>query len=439
MRHFFKSLIVRVLTWEARHVLLRRHPFIIAVTGSVGKTSTKDAIYHVLRNSTPTRKSQKSFNSELGIPLTVLGLSNAWNNPFGWMVNIIKGFVLSILPYTYPKLLVLEVGADHPGDIKNVTKWVKPDIAVITRLPDRPVHVENFASPEEVAKEKAELVKALSANGVFVANADDPLVLGLMGTTRARMFTYGFSESAQVRGSYPQVEYEEKNGVRMPIGILFRVDWQGSSVPVRLPGVLGIQPCMAALAALAVGIVRGEPLLPMAEALSTLETPQGRMRILEGKNNTVIIDDTYNASPVATEAALDTLRTLSGGRKIAALGDMLELGKYSEEEHERIGTVAGKFVDELVLVGKRAKGIGEGAKNAGLDAAYIHYFENSLEAGKWLAGQIHDGDIILAKGSQGSGEQMIRMERAVKELLMHPDKAPHLLVRQEKEWLKQYQ
>jgi len=418
-------------------VLRTRQPFIIAVTGSVGKTGTKDAIYHVLQHSTTIRKSEKSFNSELGIPLTVLGLPNAWKNPLGWIWNIVKGFLLIIFPLAYPKLLVLEVGADHPGDIKRTTEWMKPNIAVVTRLPDRPVHVENFISPGEVTKEKAELVKALPVNGVFIANGDDPLVLGLMSATRARMFTYGFGEHAQVRGSYPQIEYTEKEGMRFPVGMLFRVDWQGSSVPVRLPGVLGVSPCMAALAALAVGIVRGEPLLPLAEALGTLSSPRGRMRILEGKQKSIILDDTYNASPVAALAALHTLQSVEGGRKIAMLGDMLELGEYSEEEHRRIGMLAGEIVDELVVVGPRAKWIAAAAAEK-LTPLHIHEFENSVLAGKWMADALQAGDVILAKGSQGSGENMIRMERAVKLLLANPDDAANLLVRQEKEWLAQY-
>jgi len=437
--NIFKSFVVKMLTWEARLVLKKYKPFIVAVTGSVGKTGTKDAIYHVLKNTTTVRKSQKSFNSELGLPLTILGLENAWKNPFVWGVNILKGFAQIIFPCSYPKLLVLEIGADHPGDIKRVTQWMKPDIAVLTRLPERPVHVEYFSSPKEVQKEKAELVRALGEHGVFVANGDDAIVVGLNSATRARMLTYGFGDTTQVHGSYPKINYEEVSGRKVPIGMTFFVEWQGNSIPVRLNGVLGMHPCMAALAALAVGTARGVSLVQMAESLAMLATPPGRMRIIAGKNESIIIDDSYNSSPVAVEAALETLKEMEGSRKIAILGDMLELGEYSDEEHLHIGEHAGKFVDELIVVGKRATGIALGAVKAGMSELHITQFENSLEAGEWLAQNLQKGDIILAKGSQGSGENMIRMERVVKALMASPDEAKKLLVRQEKEWLAQYE
>lgn len=438
MHQLLKSIIIGILTWEASAVLRRYKPSIIAVTGSVGKTGTKDAIYCVLKDSTSVRKSQKSFNSEIGIPLTILGLDNAWSNPTLWAWNIIRGFWLVVYPHKYPKLLVLEVGADHPGDIRLTTRWMKPDIAVITRLPEYPVHAEYFSSPEEVRKEKAELVNALGDRGIFVANGDDEYVRELRTKTKARTITYGIGEEAQVRGSYVQVNYEEIDGKKRPIGMLLRVDWDGNSFPVRLNGVLGIQPCMAALAALAVGIARGEGVMRMSEALATFEAPRGRMCILEGSNGSVIIDDTYNSSPVAALAALDTLSSTLGKRKIALLGDMLELGEYSVKEHERIGLAAARVVDELVTVGKRAHIIAASAKAAGLDEKHIHQFATSIEAGDWALAHVVSGDVVLVKGSQGSGVNMIRMERAVKKILREPRDAKKLLVRQEEEWQTQY-
>lgn len=415
--------------------MLRKHkPFIIAVTGSVGKTTTKDAIYHVLKDSILARKSQKSFNSELGIPLTVLGLNNAWHNPIFWLWNIFRGLLVIILPLPYPKLLVLEVGADHPGDIKRVATWIHPDVAVVTRLPDHPVHVEYFDSPEEVKREKAELVRALKEHGVFIANVDDPAVIKLKELTVARLLTYGFGEEAQVRGGYVNVDYEEKDGLTVPSGMIFRVDWQGNSVPVRLPGVLGTQPCVAALAALAVGAAYGESLLRMSEAFATFEASPGRMHIISGKNRSTIIDDSYNSSPVAAEAALETLKSIDGVRKIAMLGDMLELGVYEEEEHLRIGRIAGRFVNELIVVGRRAQWIGEAAKKEGLTESRVHFFATSLEAGAWMSTQVQVGDVVLVKGSQGSGKNLVRMERAVKLLMAHPEDAAKLLVRQESTW-----
>jgi UDP-N-acetylmuramyl pentapeptide synthase len=176
----------------------------------------------------------------------------------------------------------------------------------------------------------------------------------------------------------------------------------------------------------------------MTESLTEFEPPRGRMRVIEGKAGSILIDDTYNSSPIALASALETLRGLEGKRKIAMLGDMLELGTYAEEEHWKAGREAGSFVDEFISVGNMARWMGEAAKSSGLPEACIHAFENSEDAAQFMLSIQKPGDIILLKGSQGSGAHMIRMERAVKILMAHPDQAPNLLVRQEEEWQKQY-
>ena len=144
MRTVFKNLVVAVITLEARAVLRKYKPKIVAITGSVGKTSTKDAIYAALARGGRVRKSEKSFNSEIGLPLTILGVPNAWHNPLRWLQNIVDGLFLLVLTVEYPEWLVLEVGADRPGDIRSLAAWLPVDIAVITRLPEIPVHVEFF-------------------------------------------------------------------------------------------------------------------------------------------------------------------------------------------------------------------------------------------------------------------------------------------------------
>src|SRR3989338_1816365 len=161
MKNLFKKLIVFIITLQARAVLRKYKPMIVAVTGSVGKTSTKDAIYAVLSKSARVRKSEKSFNSEIGLPLTILGAPNAWSNPFRWLANIVDGLFLIWFDAPYPEWLVLEVGADRPGDIRSLAGWLPVDIAVITRLPEVPVHVEFFDSPEAVVEEKASLIDAI--------------------------------------------------------------------------------------------------------------------------------------------------------------------------------------------------------------------------------------------------------------------------------------
>ena len=152
MKTFFKKAVVFIITLEARAVLRKYKPKIVAVTGSVGKTSAKDAIYEVLSEGARVRKSEKSFNSEIGLPLTILGIPNAWSNPFRWLQNIIDGLFVLLFTVQYPQWLVLEVGADRPGDIRSLAKWLRVDIAVITRLPEVPVHVEFYAAEAVVEK-----------------------------------------------------------------------------------------------------------------------------------------------------------------------------------------------------------------------------------------------------------------------------------------------
>src|SRR3989338_1007594 len=184
MKNIFKKTVVWIITLQARAVLRKYKPKIVAVTGSVGKTSTKDSIYSVLSKGARVRKSEKSFNSEIGLPLTILGAPNAWNNPFRWLQNIIDGVFMLVFNAQYPEWLVLEVGADRPGDIRSLAKWLPVDVAVITLLPEMPVHVEFFDSPDAVIEEKAAIMDCFGRlpagrQGGFALFADDPGTPGI--------------------------------------------------------------------------------------------------------------------------------------------------------------------------------------------------------------------------------------------------------------------
>lgn len=426
MKPFFKKIVVAIIQFEAVLVLKKYKPKIIAVTGSVGKTSTKDAIFAIMSSHFFVRKSEKSFNSEIGVPLTILGCSNAWNNPFLWVKNIIEGCALIILKNHYPKWLVLEVGADRPGDIKAIAKWLKSDIVVVTRFPDVPVHVEYFDSPEDVIAEKEELVKALLPNGLMVLNGDDEKVRALKERHRHTTITFGFGTENNVVISRESVEYTHGS----PSGMSFRVDADGSSVPVQIGRALGKQHIYPAVAALAVGASQGLDLVSMGSSLSSYTTSPGRMRIVEGSKKTTIIDDSYNSSPIAAQEALKVLSELSvTGRKIVVIGDMMELGVYSVDEHKKLGEIIAENMDVLLTVGIRAKGIANRAKEKRMKKSTIFEYNSSLEAGKALAEMLQEGDIILVKGSQST-----RMERVVKEVMAEPERAEELLVRQDKEW-----
>jgi UDP-N-acetylmuramoyl-tripeptide--D-alanyl-D-alanine ligase len=433
MLAFAKKIIVAILTWQSRAVLRRYKPRIVAVTGSVGKTATKDAIYTALAGRYHVRASDKSFNSEIGLPLTILGLPNAWGSPVRWLANIFDGFVLMLLPARYPEWLVLEVGADRPGDIKRVAKWLRVDVAVITRLPDMPVHVEYFDSPEAVAAEKAELIKALKPGGTLVLFGDDERTAGLAGRTTERVLTFGFSEASAVRGENLGL-LREGGGAEegWPVGMQAQLRVGEHTAPVEMLGSLGAHALMPLLAAAAVGQALSMPIQEILEALKNYRPPRGRMRLLRGIKDTLIIDDTYNSSPAAVVAALDALALVAPrGRRIAVLGDMLELGRYSVAEHRAIGAHARKCVDLLLTIGFRARDIAEGALDSGLPDEQILQYEDARTAGKELQNLLQAGDCVLVKGSQS-----MRTERVVEEILEEPERAGEVLVRQDEEWKK---
>ncbi len=426
MKQYFKRIIVAILTFEAKILLRRTKPKIIAITGNVGKTSTKDAIFSVIKHSHRARKSEKSFNSELGVPLTVLGLSNAWNNPIYWLKNILDGFVTMLFVRDYPAVLVLEMGVDRPGDMAKLCAWIKPDIVVLTRLPDVPVHVEYFASPEAVIAEKLVLVDALKTEGILVYNNDDEIIRQAVDGIRQKAIGFSRYSLSQFTASADKVIYD--NGV--PVALEFTLTHLDKAAIMRVNGSLGVQHAYNYAAAAAVGSLMGVELEDSMSALSAHNPPPGRMRIIKGLKDTLIIDDTYNSSPVAAETALLTLKELHGHkRKIAVLGDMLELGQYSTREHEKLGELVASTCGVLITVGVRARKIAESAMEFGMSEKNIFQYDKIDRASNELQEMMREGDMILVKASQG-----IRGEKLVEEIMAYPEDAPELLVRQDLEW-----
>ncbi len=432
MKQIVKEIIVAILTWEAKAVLRKYKPKIVAVTGSVGKTSTKDAIFTVLSEFYFVRKSEKSFNSEIGVPLTILGCPTGWNNPLLWLKNIAEGLALILLPNVYPKWLVLEVGADRPGDIESITDWLRPDVSVVTRLSKVPVHVEFFENAAAVYREKAFLVKALKKDGVLILNSDDEDVLAFKEFYDGPTLLFGTHSVADVIGTSFALLTDEKQGMKKPSGVSFDVSYKAERGTVEVHGGLGVQQMYPALAGIAVAMSQGLDLKKAIDATKKHHTSRGRMKIVAGIKQTTIIDDSYNSSPVALAEALRTLQDIkTNGRKIAVLGDMLELGAHTTEEHKKAGEQASKTVSTLYTVGVRARGIAEGALVGGMHEENIFQYEDSQKAGKDLELKLMAGDIVLVKGSQG-----IRMEKAVEEIMENPEMKESLLVRQDKEWEK---
>ncbi len=426
MKNFLKKTLIRILTLQAQFILKKYKPRIIAVTGSAGKTSAKDAITAVMEGFFSVRKSEKSYNSEIGIPLTVLGVPNQWGNIFGWLGNIAQGLITMCTNVRYPEWLVLEVGADKPNDIQKAMEWIHPDISVITAIGEVPVHVEYYDSPEAVFKEKCKLLHGLVKGGIGIVNADDALLKEVVVRDDVRLVTYGWRKGVDVHATHASV-MSENNTLT---GMCAKVKIGKSVFPIRVRGVLGNQQIYPALAGLAVAHVLDKNILMSLHALERKVPAPGRMRILEGTASSVIIDDTYNASPLSMSSALDALAQVPATRRIVLLGHMAELGTFSESEHTKLGEHAARVADLVLTSGSQSDGIADAVRRR-KGTGMVVSFSGPEHAAQYVSAKIKAGDVILVKGSQSA-----RMEKAVKLLLAKPEDAEKLLVRQEDEWRK---
>ena len=425
-----KKIVQFILATEAKLVIRRFKPKIVAVTGSVGKTSTKEAIFTVLSTHFRTRKSPKSYNSNWGVPLTILGLNSEWNSPWGWLVNMVKGMG-AIFAREYPEILVLEMGVDRPGDIDYLLSMVKPNVSVVTAIGEIPVHVEFFSGPKAVAYEKGKIVRATLRDGTTILNFDDEVVSSMRAEAPGNTVTFGVGKGADMKVSQYKLLTETGPAGMVPKGVTFKLDYKGNTVPIRLEGAFGKQQMYVVSAAAAVGAAFDLNLIKIAEALATYKPAPGRLHVVEGIKDSLIVDDTYNASPMAMHAALDTLKDMPARRKIAVLGDMLEIGKYTIEAHQAMGELAAPILNLLITVGPRAKFIAKEAIARGMDKKNVLEFPSSKDAGRALQEMITPGDLILVKGSQS-----MRMEHVVEEVMRYPEKKEELLVRQDIHWKK---
>lgn len=399
MRSFLRNQLKSILRTLARWTLRKYQPGIVGITGTVGKTSTKEAILTVLRSIRKVRASTGNFNNEFGLPLTILGSWEKTGGIFFWIKVIFSSLTRLVIRGSYPEILVLEYGADKPGDLKYLLEMARPQIGVVTAVGDIPVHVEFYSGPDAVAREKSRLVESLPAIGFSVLNFDDESVYEMREKTRAHVITFGFASGAEVRIT----NFENRIEGGEPVGLTFKLEYGGSFVPVRLDGAFGRAQAYAAAAAAAVGFSFGMNLVRISEALAYYQVPQRRGRIIKGIKDTLIFDDSYNASPLSMHAAIDTMKDIKASRKIAVLGDMLEIGKYAIEAHENVGRLAEKVFDIIVTVGPRAKFIADAAQKAGMARKNIFAFDFADEAKVPVQELMKKGDLILIKASRAIG------------------------------------
>lgn len=413
------------------HLILKKYqPIVVGITGSIGKTSAKDAVYKVLKEKLRVRTTFKNYNNEIGLPLTVIGRESPGRNIFGWFRLFFYAWKLILIKdKNYPQVLVLEMGVDHPGDMEYLTNIVPVNVGVVTAVSYS--HLEYFGNVLNIKKEKQVLIEKLDAKGLAILNFDNEYTKEMTEVSKARVLTYGFKDGANLQAQ--DIVYNfTKEGYDLS-GINFKLNYNGSIVPVIMKNVMAETAIYAALTAAAVAIYFDFNLVEISRALSDFSLPKGRMNFLPGIKHTFIIDDTYNSSPEAALLAIGVLSRIkidSTADKYAVLGDMLEIGSYTEEGHQLVGKkVAESGISQLIAVGEKARDFIRGAKEAGMEDDYIFYFDKPEEAGRFLQNRIKAGDVLLIKGSQGA-----RMEKIVVELMAEPERAEELVVRQGKEW-----
>ena len=339
---------------------------VIGITGSVGKSSSKELAAEVLEGHYRTLKNPGNLNNEIGLPLSMLRLTEMH------------------------QCAVLEMGFYVPGEIALLCRLARPQVGVVTNI--SAVHLERAGSMQAIVDGKAELVESLppAPEGVAILNADDEHVLGMADRTRARVLTYGFAAAADLRAS-------DDEGLGLE-GIRFILHHAGESFHVHVP-LLGRHSVHTVLRAAAVALVEG---MPWDAILDGLRNTQSQLRLVavQGPHGALLLDDTYNAAPSSVIAALNLLAELEG-RRIAVLGDMLELGEFEERGHRMVGARAAEVASELVTVGERARWIADEAARAGMGAARISAVPDSAAATELLRGRIGEGDVVLVKGSRG--------------------------------------
>jgi UDP-N-acetylmuramoyl-tripeptide--D-alanyl-D-alanine ligase len=353
----------------------------IAITGSVGKTTTKDAITHLLSTKYSVHSSKGNFNNHFGLPLGLLKLQPEH------------------------ELAVIEMGMSHPGEIAALARIAHPDDGVVTSV--APVHLENFESIAGIARAKYELIASLPSRGTAFLNADDDYVSQFGQSFPGKVVLFGFKAAADIRAE--NVELLGADGARFDLVV------KGSRQPVLSP-LLGHHNVYNVLAAAAVALDRGISAGEIADALPSLQAGDKRGQVVQFGNITVI-NDCYNSSPKALMAAAETLSLMPGQRRIAVVGEMLELGPTSEQLHRECGHyIAGRKLDLLLGVRGFAKPMVEAAQAAGIAAEFVATPE---EAGRWLAREARDGDVILLKASRG-----VKLERALESWKQSLGRAP---------------
>jgi UDP-N-acetylmuramyl pentapeptide synthase len=411
MKNTCLKFIYKILASYAKKLIRKHNPFVIAVTGSAGKTSAKEAIFQVLHDKygDAVRKNYGNLNAEIGIPLTILGYEKVPNR-FVWPFFLFLA-LFRLKVKRYPKYLILEMGVEHPGDIEYFCSIVRPNIAVVTST--SPAHTVNFKDVTEFQKEKISILDHLREKGIGVLNFDDSILKEIRG--KKVLFVSINDNKADYWAESVKLSLE---------GTEFRIAKTGKKISIKSK-LLGKQMIYPQLIAFAVADTMGISLIETARSLEKISSVPGRLSLIEGKNNTMIIDDTYNSNPASAQLAIDFLNEVSfNGRKIAILGNLNELGNEEKFHHEKIAGYSKDKFDQVIFVGQNALLMQKNNPDNSIS------FKTRKELLEKLDNIVKPGDLILIKASQNGNF----LEEAVKKLMKDPELAKEKLVRQSREW-----
>lgn len=397
MKKFLLKLLERILKVLALRVLRKFKPKIIAITGSSGKTSAKELIYQVLKaGGFDVVRSEGNLNNQYGIPLAILGFQKT-PSPFLYPLVLVQGAIRTLTFTKYPKILVLEMAADRPGDIEYLAKLTCPELGIITNI--GVAHLEFFKTIENIAKEKLSLFNFIKGPAVAVLNSDDKFLKKAYLPKVKRKIFFGKSQDAD----YQITKFQQRLN-----GTDFWVRKRGLVPPQSNRGgggereekfsieALGEHQVFSAVLAVAVGRLFGIDFKILKKTLAPYEGMPGRGKVLLGRRDIVILDESYNANPVSMKQALEVLASMVNGRRVAILGEMRELGWLTKKAHQEIGKLA-KESAELTM------GVGFSMKDANLD----YWFPTVEQTMPFLQEELKSGDIVLVKGSLAVGLKKI--------------------------------
>lgn len=436
MKKIFKRVIGSFLAFCARILLWRKKPEIIAITGSAGKTTAKSFLAELLSIDFNVLASSEGYNSDIGAPLVLFGekIPKKITSVIGWFLIAFKVFFKALLVGDYPEKVIVEMGADTPGDIEYLCKLFKPQKGIILSV--LPTHLLEFKTVAAVAKEKSILAKSIPKGGKLFLNYDDAQVRDMSKNTKADVVFFGCEKGAN---------YRIENLKSDLSGTSFTLNYFGERADFS-PKVYGEQMIYPLTASIIAALDEGINKTKIKETVSELKPFKGRMNVIPGIKGSTIVDDSYNSSPGPAILALDFLSqqkspaltregsSTQGGRKIAVLGSMNELGEYEKKAHREVGAKASAVADVIVTVGDVAKKyLADEAIKNGFPKEDIKSFMDSVKAGEYLKKIIAKGDVVLVKGSQNK----IRLEKTVAKIMANPKDAKDVLVRQSEFWQKE--